>query len=192
MIIKCNQCGENKERTKRSASKCNECLNKNWQAWFKKWRLKNPDKIAAYREQSNGRLKKMCVENYGKKCVCCGGTNRLCLDHVNNDGDEHRKEIGAQTCNLLVWAHRNGFPRSLQLLCFACNIMKGHIVRNIPQYFAKPELVQQHSYWCVVNPRGERMTKRVKDKKVAERQFQQIKFFQENLDKLGVLKIICG
>jgi len=62
---------------------------------------------------------------YGGKCVCCGESQPefLSLDHINNDGAAHRKEIGQS--RLYKWAEDNDFPKSLQILCFNCNMAKG-------------------------------------------------------------------
>jgi hypothetical protein len=45
-----------------------------------------------YRED----IKRQVFEFYGGKCQCCGESNMafLTLDHVNNDGAEHRKQLG--------------------------------------------------------------------------------------------------
>ena len=60
---------------------------------------------------------------YGKKCKCCGESNRhfLTLDHVNNDGNVHRKELGRSTDVIHRWIIRNKFPDTIQLLCWNCN-----------------------------------------------------------------------
>jgi hypothetical protein len=45
----------------------------------------------------------------------------LALDHIRNDGKSHREEIKT---NMMDWAIRNGFPKTLQLLCHNCNNAK--------------------------------------------------------------------
>ena len=49
----------------------------------------------------------------------------LTLDHINNDGAEHRREIhGRQTAagyQTYRWLMRNGFPPGFQVLCANCN-----------------------------------------------------------------------
>ncbi len=71
------------------------------------------------------KVKSECIQSYGEKCVCCGETNikYLQLDHINNDGGKHRNEIGAGI-NVLKWAKKNSFPKSLQLLCANCHQAK--------------------------------------------------------------------
>ena len=70
------------------------------------------------------RVRKEVLKNYGGKCVCCGESDWhfLSLDHVNNDGAKHRREIGnSQVYN---WAKKNNYPNSLQVLCYNCNMAK--------------------------------------------------------------------
>lgn len=74
----------------------------------------------------NRRLKKECLIAYGSKCSCCGEQQYefLSLDHVNNDGAKHRKEIGGGG-RIYAWAKKHSYPPNLQILCFNCNLSKG-------------------------------------------------------------------
>jgi hypothetical protein len=65
------------------------------------------------------------IEAYGGVCKCCGEAEWkfLSLDHVNNDGAEHRKKIGQS--QIYKWAEDNEYPKTLQLLCYNCNMAKG-------------------------------------------------------------------
>lgn len=58
----------------------------------------------------------------GYVCKCCGETTPefLTLDHINNDGAEHRKIIGSGGNNLLQWLKKNSFPPGFQVLCWNC------------------------------------------------------------------------
>lgn len=58
----------------------------------------------------------------GYKCVCCGETLEkfLTLDHINNDGNKHRKSIKTNT--VYGWLKKNKYPSGFQILCFNCNI----------------------------------------------------------------------
>ena len=68
------------------------------------------------------------IEAYGGACMCCGITveKYLQLDHVNNDGNVHRKQIRRYNNGGLSysWACQNGFPPILQLLCANCHQAK--------------------------------------------------------------------
>ena len=51
---------------------------------------------------------------------------KLCIDHVNEDGPEHRKEMGGGGINMYLWLRRNGYPQDgrFQVLCKECNYVK--------------------------------------------------------------------
>ena len=70
-------------------------------------------------------VRKLVIENYGGRCRCCGEDEYkfLSLDHVNNDGNKHRKEIKYK--DMVVWAFKNNYPKNLQILCHNCNMAKG-------------------------------------------------------------------
>ncbi len=63
------------------------------------------------------------------KCMCPGCNEDhldfLTIDHINNDGAEHRKEIGDGGSNLYYWIYKNNFPEGFQVLCMNCNFSKG-------------------------------------------------------------------
>lgn len=78
-----------------------------------------------HRNQNNRQL---CIEKYGGMCQCCGLAvpKYLQLDHVLNDGAEHRRELASngRGGNLYKWAVANDFPDRLQLLCANCHQAK--------------------------------------------------------------------
>lgn len=101
---RCRKCGKPPLPNKRQ---CAACL----------------DRALLYRE----RLRDEVFEAYGGyTCVCCGCTTKefLQLDHVHNDGAEHRRTIG--TVSLHAWLKRNGFPPIIQVLCCNCNYAKAN------------------------------------------------------------------
>ena len=80
--------------------------------------------------------KKIVIEHYsnGKNCcACCGETQIefLTIDHINNDGKQHRKNIGIPGGGprFYRWLIKNNFPDNpqLQILCYNCNLAKGHL-----------------------------------------------------------------
>ena len=100
---------------------------KNWQYW-KDWRIANLEKSRAYARKSQTKrreLSKMAVySHYGMKCACCGESQMmfLTIDHINNDGAEHRKKLkGIGGSPFFEWLVRNNFPEGFQTLCRNCN-----------------------------------------------------------------------
>lgn len=89
----------------------------------KKWRLNNSEKVkeTARKIKQSNRL--LVINHYSKenKCVCCGESNIkfLTIDHINNNGAEHRKQI--KNDHLAGWLVRNNYPEGFQILCWNCN-----------------------------------------------------------------------
>lgn len=55
-------------------------------------------------------------------CNCCGESiyEFLTIDHINNDGAEHRRKIGLGS-RIYLWIIKNNFPKEFQILCYNCN-----------------------------------------------------------------------
>ena len=87
------------------------------------------------REQENAKIKvrrervkdAVCAAYGGYECACCGETEKLFLtiDHINNDGAEHRRKITGKRhsagYHTYIWIVKNGFPEGFQVLCMNCN-----------------------------------------------------------------------
>jgi hypothetical protein len=80
------------------------------------------------------KLRLKILTAYGGCCACCGENQFefLAIDHVNNDGAKHRRELqprritrGGDPIGTALWAIRNDFPLTLQILCHNCNLAKG-------------------------------------------------------------------
>lgn len=96
---------------------------------YNRERRKSPEVKEAHRQWHKGwyRLaREEVIQHYGGKCSCCGETQYefLSLDHVNNDGHKHKK-VGVTAHTLHQWAKNNGYPDTLQVLCYNCNCAKG-------------------------------------------------------------------
>lgn len=65
-------------------------------------------------------------------CASCGITDIdvLCLDHINNDGAEHRKLAGRAGTVTYGWLKKRGYPDGFQVLCANCNLKKLITVRR--------------------------------------------------------------
>lgn len=103
-----------------------------------KWRRANIDKwnsyMTAYRDrdrkfyndyqrQHRDKTRAEVIAGYGGRCVRCGTTEKLEIDHVNGDGwreraDSEKRVVGYM---LLALIKRNGYPKDYQLLCRTCN-----------------------------------------------------------------------
>jgi len=76
------------------------------------------------------KIKEIVMGNYGGKCVSCGETHLefLTIDHINNDGATHRKEVGWGV-RFYRWLIKNNFPQGdFQALCYNCNSYKEYKV----------------------------------------------------------------
>lgn len=62
----------------------------------------------------------------GYRCNCCGESEPrfLQIDHVNNDGAKHRRQMGGGGNHLYLWLKRNKYPEGFQVLCANCNYAK--------------------------------------------------------------------
>lgn len=60
----------------------------------------------------------------GPKCSCVGCTETtlgfMTIDHVNNDGSKHRKEVGFGSA-FFYWLKNSNYPPGYRVLCFNCN-----------------------------------------------------------------------
>lgn len=106
-----------------SGSYCRECTNERQRIW----RNKNRERSRLSAKIQGQNVRKKVFLYYGNKCICCGETcyEFLSIDHINNDGALHRKEIGIGR-NIYYWLIKNGFPKNYQILCFNCNLAKAH------------------------------------------------------------------
>ncbi len=105
----CIVCGKNKPT--KNKKYCDDCARKSSDR-HRTWRRQLYDEVLAH---------------YGDKCACCGEPNKafLTLDHVNNDGAQHRRKLktkGGYRFYRLMKAQ--WYPPILQVLCYNCNNAK--------------------------------------------------------------------
>lgn len=93
------------------------------------WARKNSEQGIERQRQYSANLQAQVLAHYGTECACCGGTDRLTVDHIAGDGREHREELfgnnKAAGRQFYRWLIRNDFPPGYQTLCMPCNISKG-------------------------------------------------------------------
>ena len=96
--------------------------------WFKRYR-QTPKYKEVHKETSKRHRKEQRIKVfnwYGNKCKCCGENQFefLTIDHINNDGGSHRKEIKKTGSRMYLWIIKNNFPDIFQTLCYNCNCAK--------------------------------------------------------------------
>jgi hypothetical protein len=70
--------------------------------------------------------RKEIIEAYGGKCAFCGFDDyrALVIDHVNDDGNEDRRNGLKHPNDFYRHIIINGFPDKYQVLCANCNTIK--------------------------------------------------------------------
>lgn len=93
-----------------------------------KWKKKNPKAHKEIQLRHRRKARHEALMAYGGKCACCGLDNEpfLSIDHINNDGAEHRKITGGAGYHIYVWLRVNKYPPGFQVLCYNCNLAKQH------------------------------------------------------------------
>lgn len=116
----------------------------------KDWIEANPDRRRTTGLYHYYNLQNQAIMAYGGyRCAWCGIDEPLVLaiDHVNNDGNEHRKVIGAKGgVALYKWLRDQGYPEGFQVLCMNCNHAK---------YRNKGVLPESLKGRCIDHPSGE-------------------------------------
>lgn len=98
----------------------------------------------ARRQKRNRSVKVRVLTHYSNgnpKCNQCGISDLdvLCIDHVANNGNTHRKNVGvASGITFYQWLINNNFPDGFQALCANCNLKKELIQRKAGMRIRKP------------------------------------------------------
>lgn len=102
-----------------------ECQNGHpWADWARY--LKNGSRYCqACKTERRRTLRLEAIAAYGGACVCCGETEEAFLqfDHVNDDGKQHRADMGGVK-EQYAWMKKMEYPDSIQLLCANCHMAK--------------------------------------------------------------------
>jgi hypothetical protein len=92
------------------------------------WFRLNRDNLRA-RKWGREKLKLGVLGHYSNgtlRCACCGVGHLpfLTLDHINQDGREHRRQLKLEGrgTHIYHWARKHGYPPIFRVLCYNCNI----------------------------------------------------------------------
>lgn len=141
----CNKCGEtkvlgefypDKSKPRGVHSVCKECVKADRRSRYVEDPARYSERNRVYRRANRGKfleynrkLRRGVLDAYGNRCACCGETTPefLSLDHVNNDGEAHRRELKGYGRAIYQWLKNAGYPQDgrFQLLCHNCNMAKG-------------------------------------------------------------------
>lgn len=79
-----------------------------------------------YNKRCREKVRREAYDHYGKECVVCGydeDIRALTIDHIDEDGAEHRRNAGG-TGDIHSWLKVNNYPPNFQVLCRNCNWIK--------------------------------------------------------------------
>lgn len=153
MIITCRECQKDVEKYEKAKGNiCKPCALE----YQRKYREANKDRLRDYfkarqeklmkdpifvsKNRLRGRqywkaLKHEVIMAYGGyRCNCCGESTPqfLTIDHVNNDGADHRRLLAGDcggngkgaSGKTWKWLKEKGYPDGFQVLCMNCNFGK--------------------------------------------------------------------
>ena len=94
--------------------------------FYKEYRSKNTERINIAAKKHRNKLRDEAFSVYGKSCVVCGVSERefLAFDHINNDGNAHRKKNPGGSYTVLSDLKKRGWPPEVQVMCHNCNTKK--------------------------------------------------------------------
>lgn len=124
----CLACG--RERDNPKLMQCRPCR-ENALDRSRRYAKDNPERLVNLRRARAKRARARIFAHYGIVCACCGEHHDefLTLDHINNDGATHRRELfgksaGRGGTTFYEKMRSLGFPPGLQTLCWNCNLAK--------------------------------------------------------------------
>ncbi len=124
-LTECEECSEARKLREPASTKASRAAQR---IANRKWKSSHPEVAVAAARRFRVRLKLEALTAYSPngvvECVCCHETivGFLTLDHPNNDGAEHRKDlIGGRAGNIYQVLKKLGWPPGLQVMCYNCN-----------------------------------------------------------------------
>lgn len=84
----------------------------------------------------------------------------LSIDHINENGAEHRRETGLGGTAMYCWLRKNSYPGDFQVLCFNCQLKKTHEAKPHPQttrnIYCRKIKIEVFAYYCCGEPHCQR------------------------------------
>ena len=130
----CTKCGNEFERSSHGhqtwCKACDSIRARQWRAdhpeLARVWYKNNPEKVKEKQRRHSQKVKAEVFNHYGNgivACACCGENLLvfLTIDHINNDGAEHRRNNKLKSStHMYIWLRKNGYPEGFQILCWNC------------------------------------------------------------------------
>ncbi len=114
----CGDCGK-RLLAKNSKTRCIICVY-NRKMWYASsdFRIRHIQKYRSIRDR--------VIKHYGGVCACCGESERtfLAIDHIEGNGNTHRKKLNKWGSSFDKWLIDQNFPDGFQILCHNCNMSK--------------------------------------------------------------------
>lgn len=135
---KCIDCGTDILKRGENIKRCSPCQKEEEKRRRREWNKNNPrpeyykkyyneNKLKIHRKSHIWNLTKKLIafsiySNEQMKCKLCNNedTDVLTIDHINNDGAEHRKTL-VRNSDIINWLWQNNFPDGFRVLCRNCN-----------------------------------------------------------------------
>jgi hypothetical protein len=105
-------------------------------SYHAQYRLTHKEESSKYHKNQLQQLKVLVIEYYGNgkcKCVRCGFSDiwALTIDHINGNGNKHRKENHTHTgLHFYKWLINNNYPSGFRTLCGNCQSIVEYEKRN--------------------------------------------------------------
>lgn len=104
-------------------------------------------------KQWHRKLRAIVIDAYGGKCHYCQNNELifLTIDHINNDGNQHRKTIRGS--RIYQWLYHNNYPTGFQVLCWNCNSAKHiHGEEAVKAAIARIRAIQPSTAMTIAKP----------------------------------------
>lgn len=121
---------------------CTPCFRTYGKTYHKNSPLHNDKQLARTRFR-----KSAVIFSYGNKCAICyeDEYEKLTIDHINNDGYLHRKEIH----NIYEWLYNNPiYKDGYQVLCYNCNCSKNVTYKDKYALRDKKKVIEAYGNQC--------------------------------------------